>query len=264
VERAIRASLTPAVEEAIAEAARAHAAGEKDAGARWLAIVLAAHAAELTIESDRIVLPTLGAQSGEKVCVGVPSQPLLLAKYDWIVDVLAQHGLPVIDAGVATTDDALRALEAWLGTVAGTPPRAPRAVHTVARVLPEGELSEADRALVSRVAMLLGKAHRKPASVHLVTLGRGGRVSIALEATDAPYLVTERSWEGDPFRLALRPPLGLVTDHPIVQAARAHADPVLAADVLARAVLVERGLASDERARTITEASLASIAGGRS
>jgi hypothetical protein len=258
VQHTITVPLTRSVIEAIEEAANDHVAGDATAGARWLALVTASRAAELAIEERSIAVPLLCPVEGSSIGGGLgrPGPHLAASERDALVALLAERGVAVIDRRLARDEEAARTLDALLIAFGGSAPLAPHALHTA--LVPIAS-SARDASLLERVATLLGGVLRRPSSIVLVdAIGHDDRLSFVLSGP-ARQLATKRGDEADPFRLAMRPPLALRTSHPIVERARRHPDPVLAADVLARAVLIERGLASDARSASLLEASVRSL-----
>ena len=67
----------------------------------------------------------------------------------------------------------------------------------------------------------------------------------------------------DPFRMLARPRLGLCEAHPLVHAARdrARRSPELAALLLTRGILVERGMLDRARAEALTTRGLSMLRG---
>jgi molecular chaperone HtpG len=265
VEHVIAKPLTRAVIEAISEAARAHVGGDADAGARWLAIVTSARAADLAIAPSEIDVPVLAPIGGARVvrCLGDGGTVLRADARDALVDVLASGGVAVIDRTIAKTDDDRQSLDGLLAAIAAAPSVAPESRHTAIVPIPPEETSDDDRALLDRTATLLGRVLRRPSRLGLAdVVGRDDRIAFVL-AHDGPQLARDPGEEADPFRLALRPALVLRSTHPIVTLARAHPDPVIAADVLARAVMVERDLATEERSAVLADAGCRALFAGR-
>lgn len=259
VEHTIDVPLTAGVIEAIGEAASAVVRGERDAGERWLGLVTAARTAELLVDATNVDVPLLAPIRGTRVarCLGDTAPLMVATEPDALVTLLAEAGVPVIDARIASDPMARATLDAMLAAFSGTPPAHPRAHHTA--LVPEPQ-SEADRALLARVTALFALTLRKPSSVQFVrVIGAESRLSYSLARTEGPQLATPLEREADPFRLALRPPLALALEHPLVAAARTHPDPVIAADVIVRGVMVERALVTDARAQTLTEASVRAL-----
>jgi molecular chaperone HtpG len=130
----------------------------------------------------------------------------------------------------------------------------------------EGELTsitpvartERDEALLATLAEILDEVYRDPGAVVVADLVglHADRLAIAGHSTDA-HIVDRDAAAKNPFALLGRRPLVLSTAHPIVQAARAHDDPRLAAAHLARAVLLHHRLLDVERSHRILELALA-------
>lgn len=259
VEHGIAQPLTQEVAKEIADTARAHVAGDGAAGARWLALVGATRVAELAIEPRAIDVPLVAPVAGTRVarCLGIEGSLLVARERDALVDLLAARGVAVVDAAVVGDDARKEVLDALLAAYTGGRPSHPRARHTAIVPLGEQALTDADRGLLARTTELLALVVRRPSGLHLVdVIGHDLRLTYVLDGKGGAQLTTDPRDEADPFRLALRPPLGLSTRHPIVEAARAHRDPVVAADVLTRAVLLDRGLATEARSLALTDASL--------
>ncbi len=265
VEHAISVPLTQEVLSEIGQAARAHVAGDATAGSRWIGIVDAARRAELAIDPRRIDVPLLAPVGGARVlpCLGGSGPSRMARERDALVDVLAAAGVPVIDASLARDAAEKETLESLLAAFTGTRPVHPRYLGSALVPLDAGRTSEADAHLLAQLTRLLGVVLRAPSSVHLVdVVGADTRLTFTLAHVDRAHLASARDDEADPFRIALRPPLGIAAGHPVVMAARAHPDPVVAADVLARAVLADRELVTEARSLALADASLRSLFGG--
>ncbi len=260
VEYAITAPLTDEVVAAIEAATHEHLAGDASAGGRWIALVRAMRAAELAIDPSALAVPLVAPIGASRVARGLPADGLILlaSARDALVDVLAAMGTGVVDASMARSTeerDTLRALLAAMGRSVVDP----SALHSALVPVPSDALSAEERELAERVSEALGVAHRRPSRIVWVdVVGNDLRLSFSL-AHDGAQLALPPAREADPLRLALRPPLALARTHPLAAAARAHPDPVLAADALARAVLHERGLGSPERMSALTELSMRAL-----
>jgi hypothetical protein len=260
VERGIDDALTPAAKKRIAEVAAAHTDGDASAGAAWLALVQAVQAAELSIAARDIAVPLLAPVSGSRIGRlggGAAHQGDAPSAF---VDALAAAGIGVIDQRVAKTADDQRTLAALLGTFgAGL---LAKDVHTVVRPLADDEVGASDRRLLSHVSELLAATVRKPSALVFARVeGKERALSLVVARADRAELVSPETLASDPFRFLARPPLALSVDHPIAHRARAHGDVLLAADALARAILIERDLMNQERSLQLTSLGLAALAG---
>lgn len=261
VERGIDEALTPAAKNRIAALAEAHVDGDPHAGAAWLALVQAAQAAELEIERKDIRVPLLAPVLGSRVGQLGGDASHQGDAPGTFVDALAAAGIGVIDRRVARTEEEQRTLSALLGSL-GTGGMASD-VYTVVRPLEGDELAASDRRLLSHVSELLAAVVRKPSVLFFARVeGRERTLSLAVEHADRAALVPSAALASDPFRFLARPPLALSVEHAIARRARAHGDVLLAADVLTRAILIERGLMTEERSLTLTRLGLGALASG--
>jgi hypothetical protein len=170
---------------------------------------------------------------------------------------------------------AIPVLHAEAGGVA-----AERAQGLGCRVVPiDGELtwvrllepSPQDLVLLGALGELLGAAHRAPSRIWLAELegACAGQLAIAAGPADGvaggengarggadpgdapadapPFVVERAAATRSPFALLRRPPLVLAAGHGMVEAARRHEEPALAASHLARAVLLHYRLLDVDR-----------------
>ncbi len=259
VERGIEEALTPLVQKQIALAAEAHANGDAGAGSRWLALVQAVHAADLDIGSAGIAVPLLAPVSGSRVGKIGKTTAFQGDEPGPFAETLAAAGIGVIDRRVAKTEEEVRTLSALLGKL-GVLGMA-SAAYTVVRPLSDDALGPSDRRLLSHVGELLARVLRKPSGLFFANVeGRSRSLSLAVTHADRAQLVTSEALAADPFRFLARPPLALDVDHAIAQRARTHGDVLLAADVLVRAILLERHLMTEERSLSLAQAGVLALA----
>jgi hypothetical protein len=118
-------------------------------------------------------------------------------------------------------------------------------------------LTDADTSLIQRLRELLSHVHREPAGLVIVELNgaRGDLLSVALREPTS-RLVQHGDATRNPFAFFGRLTLALSAMHPHVKAARASADPLLAAAHLARAVLLQHGLLDVVKSERIFERTL--------
>jgi hypothetical protein len=138
--------------------------------------------------------------------------------------------------------------------------------------------TDADRALLWLLEKLIAAAHRRPAGLALATFEgalagqlaiTGDRGDAAVDAGDgddggeagAPWLIERRRAGRKPFGRLSRAPIQLDAEHALVAAARARAatDPVSAASLLARALLLRAGELDIERSERLLLATLAAL-----
>jgi len=173
---------------------------------------------------------------------------------------------------------------------------AERAQGLGCRVVPiDGELtwvrllepSPQDLVLLGALGELLGAAHRAPSRIWLAELegACAGQLAIAAGPADGvvdggngarggadpgdapadapedapPFVVERAAATRSPFALLRRPPLVLAAGHGMVEAARRHEDPALAASHLARAVLLHYRLLDADRSAELLARTLDGI-----
>jgi hypothetical protein len=177
-----------------------------------------------------------------------------------LTEALARAGTPVLHAGEG-------------------PATAERAAHLGCRVVPvAGELTSVspveptanDLALLDALRGLFEAVHRAPSELSLGHAGGacGGQIGVTAGPDDAvhapgepgaPFVIDRAAATRSPFAKLRRPPLVLNAGHPLVAAAREHADPVLAASHLARALLLHHGLLDVARSEEILARVLAHL-----
>ena len=122
-------------------------------------------------------------------------------------------------------------------------------------------LETSDWSLFGHLTELLSTAHRRPSDVVVAELtGQcADALFIANAKSTSPWIVQAVDADADPFRLLLRPALVLSAAHPIVDKARRATDPVLAAALLARAILLDARVLTGERDEALFSAALARL-----
>jgi molecular chaperone HtpG len=243
--------------------------------ARYATLCAVIATAEIPISrgawSFPLVEPVAGARavSGEDL-----GSRLLSARYrSAITAQLAAAGVPVIDFGGHGE------LANAVHTRVGEPmPDVHRELTRVCPIAP----TPLDDALLALVGKLLATAHRKPSGLSLATLegALADRLAITGERDDAvheprdddddddgdggplrPWLVERRRAGRKAFGLLSRAPLILSAEHAAVVAARRRADtePVAAASLLARLLLLDAGELDATRSERLLDATLAAL-----
>jgi molecular chaperone HtpG len=185
---------------------------------------------------------------------------------------LAADGTPVVDLRVIT----LPALWVLTSLVhASTVAMEERACL----ITPLDDLGPPGHVITERVWSLLDQVHRAPKELAFVDVeGRGaaigasstGASGAAPLAVSVPSLERAHLFRGDdpydanPFRLLLRPAIGIRRDHPLARAAlrRAEVDVEVAAVALARALLIEFEASDEKRDVSIVTAGITRVLGG--
>lgn len=171
----------------------------------------------------------------------------------------------------ASTSSAKPAVDnAWFADVC----QEGRDVHTHLTLVSPVTPSGADLVLLDSLARVLAHAHRRPSQLLLATLA--GAKAGAMWVTGGPNKAfvgstLEQSWILDneqasrnPFRTLLRPALVLNSSSTSVAAARrqAESEPIVAAQTLARLLLLDRETLDVKRSQMLLEHSLANLLGG--
>lgn len=228
---------------------------------RYHALAAAIGAAGVELRAEEWTFPLVEPLRGARVISGAA-----LGRRAWsatgateLTAALAASGVPVLHVGTSA------------GTAAAT-----RAQHLGCTVVPiHAELTLVrlveptphELAMLGALGALLGTAHRAPSKILLAEVAGagGGRIAVAggpedaLHAPhpdappDAPYVLELEAATRSPFVLLRRPPLVLSATHPLVDAARRHPDPALAASHLARAVLVHFRVLDVERSAKLLD-----------
>ena len=132
--------------------------------------------------------------------------------------------------------------------------------YTLVRpVEPEGT----DLELIAALERVLDRALRAPSGIQLVRfMGAHAKSSAGAKVDDAPW-VTRGPLKGNPFRLLRRPGLLLDVRDATVDKARACAkrDPLLAATMLARQLLLEHEALEDGPDEDLTAHALGAVLG---
>jgi hypothetical protein len=132
-----------------------------------------------------------------------------------------------------------------------------RDVHSELTSIKPVERTDRDEALLATLVEILDKVYRDPGSVVLADLVglHADRLAIAGQS-DVAHVVDRDTAAKNPFALLGRRPLVLSIAHPLVQAARSHDDPKLAASHLARAVLLHHRLLDKDRSQRLLDLAL--------
>jgi len=231
--RAIDRDLTRAMHDALEEGAIAADA-----------VLRAALGAGLALDPKKVALPLMHGRretlhrltKADVVYVATSPTPL--------TEAASEAGLPVLDLSAA------RAPAHYLPMLAQLLGAAPRYAENTLVLASPVSPSESDLLLLDRAAALLAELHRAPSDLRFVV--RAGALEGALclaGEREPPRVLTEEAATEDVFPLLGRPPIWLDVGHPVVRAARAAAveRPSFAAAVLARAVLLDRGLLDEDR-----------------
>ncbi|HUS33147.1 MAG TPA: ATP-binding protein [Kofleriaceae bacterium] len=132
-----------------------------------------------------------------------------------------------------------------------------REVHGELTSIKPVERSERDEALLGTLLSILDKVYRNPGAIVLADLVGLHADRFAISGLEeGAHVVSRDDAAKNPFALLGRRPLVLSIAHPLVQAARAHDDPRLAAAHLARAVLLHHRLLDFGRSQEILDLAL--------
>lgn len=231
-----------------------------DDAARFGALFARAHGDRGVVPLRDVPLPLLHPLDGQRARPrrALGKEPLCAHRASPLTEALAAAGVPVVDLSIAR--EARGGADLFRERF--------ELVHASdhATLLQVRDATPAEGAMLDRLRALLEVAARCPKHLALVAVEgkRPARVAFGGPLPSPTALVRE-SLDGDPFRLLRRPPaLLLRAEAPLVQRARAFAptDPELAAQLLARAILLEHGRLDDGACRALAEASLGAILPG--
>lgn len=241
--------------------ALAEAAGAGN-GARYTELVIAWDSAGLAIPRSGWTFPLIHPIAGTRAGTIDSLGPTPRASHgpSPITELLAAAGIAVADIG--TTGGPKHELVRVLGRVSD--------VHVELTRVQLLALDDSDAALLAHTAELIERAHRKPAGLALGELygAFADRVAISGDRSDAmvvldddadsPWLIHRRRAGRKPLGLLSRAPIVINAGFAPVAAARAAAvrDPIGAASVLARLVLLGVGLLDAERSAKLLTATL--------
>ncbi len=207
------------------------------------AVLVAARNAGLALDQAAVCVPLLEPLSGRATTLRLADlsgrQVYVERGRDELTAAVAARGVAIVDLSVAVHREAYRAvLDAYAG-------RELVRVHDELTLAAPVEETAADLLLMSRTGDLVAELVRRPNGPTLARLlgaresalqlcGGSGALPLALDADAA---------SADPFRLLARPAWLLNAEHPAVLAARrlAVSEPALAASVLTRILLLDRG-----------------------
>lgn len=235
-------------------------AAERDDARRYGQLVERATAhSGLAIRPRDLPVRLLHPRAGQHVArASVLRDPVAATKESELTRAFADAGIDVVDARLGRhlgggNDDYRARLELQDVESAGT------LAHPV-------EPTPSDGALLDRLRALLGLAARAPKTLRFVAMhGRDeGRLVCGGTKLDGATLV-RGALDGDPFRLLRRPSeLWIHTRALVARQARelAASDPELAAQLLARAILLSHERLADEACARLAEASLEAMLGG--
>jgi hypothetical protein len=261
VRRLVRHDLRRAVALALAEAA-------VHDRARWRVLFEAIDAAQLTLGPDEWVLPLL-APIGDATVIAAERLPR--RRRAWadiapspLVDALAAAGVPV----VAVLAPGVRQ------RIASAAERALVDVHAVLTLVTGVTPDDAERAMFEHLARFLEDAEREPSEILLGELygALGGRPWISGGPDHAEVVVDAQRWVierdvgmANPFRRFRRRALVLNAGDPVTQGARRRAarDPLEAAAMLARSVLLHHGELDAAASERILHATVGRLGLGR-
>jgi hypothetical protein len=245
---------------------RAAAASGDRAG--YVALCAAIEAAGVALSRGAWWFPLIEAgPHGDRIIDGesLPGELLGATRRSAITARLAAAGVDVLDLG------ALGEVGAVIRRRRGEPVVD---VHDRFTLVTPVEPTDADRALLVLLEQLVAAAHRKPAGLALATFegALAGRLAITGDRSDAavdardedergPWLIERKRAGRKPFGRLSRAPIQLDANHAVVAAARARAatDPVSAASLLARALLLGVGELDVERSERLLLATLAAL-----
>ena len=263
----IRGPLLDAIADAISNHALAFARGGEEGGRRLVEVVAALGRTGLSVAPTKVRVPVIASAGKPETMPLWTLDASAVSTFDGrtpLTEALATHGLGVIDVSFARDDAERELVLAWLRETRAR--MLPRDVDVYTHVAPIEE-SELDRELASRTAEHLDAVARAPSELVMARVyGRAaGRLAFGCTRRDAPWIADASEIEADPLRFLLRPALVVSVDHPVAAAARERAgsSPELAANLLARAILIERGVLDPLRATQLTEHGLrAALRGG--
>jgi molecular chaperone HtpG len=222
---------------------------------------------DVTIPDERWTFPLIEPVDGLRAALAptLGARPRCARHATAITRLLAEAGVPIADVGPA--GELLDALHRRLG-----PPVDVHAELTLVRPI---ATTDADAALLALVSELIERAHKRPAGLAfaevecafghaLAITGDPADAAIAPRGDGAPWLIDRRRAGRRPFGILSRAPVVLNARHAQVAAARALAarDPVAAATLLARLVLVGAGLLDAARSERLLAATLDALSIG--
>jgi molecular chaperone HtpG len=231
-----------------------HAAADRGDLARHGALLAAVSAMRFALPLAQIRLPLVHEWNGSCSISAVPlgSFAWFSARRSPLTEALAARGVPVIHG----TD--FHTVATAIGLVSSC--RLVDVEVELTSITPV-ERTPADEVLVATLTELFDHVHRPPSAIVLARLHgvRSDRLAIAGQARFASHVhaVDRDEAARNPFAFLQRRPLILSIEHDHVRAARAHDDPVLAASLLARAVLLQHRLLTPERSHRMLERLLA-------
>ncbi|MCA9611841.1 MAG: ATP-binding protein [Sandaracinus sp.] len=255
VQRVIDAHFRDAVERALREAA------EKPDPKRYAMLFERSTGARSRLVFRRAEVPVrlLHAKQGAVVCsFGATRDAVAATKPSALTEAFAKEGMDVVDANLGShVSGGSEAFRAFLGLT--------DASQEGSLVTPV-EPTSSDLVLLDRLRVLLDRATRPPKQLRFVTVvGRDDtKIAYGGKALEGPTLI-RGGLDADPFRLLRRPAeLWVHARTLLVRQARdlAPSDPELAAQLLARAILLAHARLDDDACHTLAEASLATILGG--
>lgn len=231
-------------------------------GERYRALIDAWPATGLAIPRDEwtfpLVHPIDGSRAGTILSLG--AYPRVSHGASPITEMFAAAGVAIADVG--PTGGPLGELQRMLGRVVDVQLELTR-VELV-------ELTDVDSVLLDHTAGMIARAHREPRGLALGELygAFADYIAISGDRTDAdlvldddpasPWLIGRRKAGRKPLGLLSRAPIVINAGLPHVAAARALAatEPITAASVLARLVLVGVGLLDVDRSAKLLAATL--------
>jgi molecular chaperone HtpG len=243
----VQTDLTRAAEARLRELAETGKLGDVER------LVAAAISAEIPLE--RWVLPLVEPIGGSKVADIRPTRRAWASDRSTpLTSALAKQGIAVF----LCTDIQLFAadIERAVGCK----------VHPVERWLTcvnPVERTAHDEALLATLVDILDEVYRDPGAIMLAELVGAHADGFAISGASSDAHVVDRDAAAkNPFALLGRRPLVLSVGHPLVQAARTHDDPKLAAAHLARAVLLQHRLLDAARSARILDRALVNTGAG--
>jgi molecular chaperone HtpG len=238
-------------------------AAAADAGdrARYLAVSRALRAADVAVPRAQWTFPLIAPVDGKRAAVAdtLGTCPRAARRTSAITAMLAAAGVPVADVGPnGELDDELQRV---LGP--------PVDVHGELTLVRPVATTDIDDALLTLISELIDRAHKRPAGLALAELdgafgaflaitGSAGDAMLAPAAEGDAWLIDRRRAGRKPFGRLSRAPVVLNARHAQVAAARALApsDPIAAASMLARLLLLVAGVLDIERSERLFAATL--------
>jgi len=212
------------------------------------AVLTAARNAGLTLDEGAIQIPLIEASRGQRT-VRLrdlrKGEVYFASEADELTAAVAERGAAIVDLSRA------RYLAAYVQVLEAYASRTIDSVHTQFTLAAPIEASGADLVLMDQVGELIGALVRQPNGPTLARFSGARASALQLAGGDGelPLALDAEMASANPFRMLMRPAWLFNAEHPSVLAARrlAVTEPAIAATLLTRVLLSERGrLGPDE------------------